>query len=240
MLERLKKLQQLRGAEATAESRDAGFQLRLKAVKTWQQARLARTYADLAADVRYAPAVGFFLDELYGIRDSTIRDRDLVRMVPTIRRLLPVFAFDAVNSALELDVLAEEFDQALTSAIGRQPLNEASYLKAFREVGRREDRLRQIVLMRAVGEGLDRMVKKTLIFSTLKMLRGPAQMAGLGEMQRFLETGFTAFRRMKGADYFLATIAARETVLIERILSGETDPFSVIYDWNIRSSADRR
>ena len=39
---------------------------------------------------------------------------------------------------------------------------------------------------------------------------------------------------------FEATIAARETVLIERILSGETDPFSVIDDWNIRSSADRR
>lgn len=240
MLERLKKLQKLRGAEATSESRDAGFQLRLKAVKTWQQARLARSYADLAADARYAPAITFFLDELYGIKDSTIRDRDLVRMVPTIKRLLPTFAFDAVNSALELDVLAEEFDQALTNALDRQPLNEETYLKAFRDVGRREDRLRQIVLMQAVGEGLDRMVKKPLIFSTLKMLRGPAQMAGLGEMQRFLEAGFTAFRHMKGADYFLATIASRERLLIERILSGEAAPFSVIDDWNIQSGVDRR
>ena len=240
MLERLKKLQQLRGTEATAESRDAGFQLRLKAVKRWQQARLARTYADLAADARYAPAVAFFLDELYGIKDSTVRDRDLERMVPTIRRLLPRFAFDAVNSALELDVLAEEFDQALTNALGRQQLNDANYLKAFRDVGRRTARLRQIELMCAVGEGLDRMVKKTLIFSTLKMLRGPAQMAGLGEMQRFLEMGFTAFRQMKGADYFLATIASRETILIERILSGASDPFAVIDGWTVHTGADGR
>ena len=231
MLERLKKLQQLRGAESAAASRDADFQMRLNAVKRWQQARLARSYADLAADTRYAPAIAFFLNELYGTKDSTMRDRDLVRMYPTIKRLLPKFAFDAVNAALELDVLAEEFDQALTNALGRQPLTEANYLQAFRDVGRREDRLRQIVLMQAVGEGLDRMVKKPLIFSTLKMLRAPAQMAGLGEMQQFLESGFTAFRHMKGADYFLATIAKREKILIGRILDGEADPFAVIDDW---------
>ena len=240
MLERLKKLQQLRGAEAAAYSRDAGFVARLKAVKTWQQKRLARTYADLAADIRYAPAITFFLDELYGIKDSTIRDRDLARMVPTIKRLLPKFAYDAVNKALELDVLAEEFDQALTSALGKEPLTESSYLKAFRAVGRLDDRLHQIALMGAVGEGLDRMVKKPLIFSTLKMLRAPAQMAGLGEMQKFLEAGFTAFRHMNGADYFLATIASRETTLIERIMKGESDPFSVIDDWTARAGVERR
>ncbi|MEO8384964.1 MAG: hypothetical protein ABI583_06975 [Betaproteobacteria bacterium] len=235
MLERLERLQKLRGALASRDGKDASFDRRLKEVKTWQQLRLARTYADLAADKRYAPATAFFLDELYGIKDSTERDRDLVRMYPTMKRLLPKFAFEAVTMALELDVLAEEFDQALTMALGRQTLNETSYLKAFRIVGRHEDRLRQVVLMRAVGEGLDRMVRKPLIFSTLKMLRGPAKLAGLGEMQQFLEAGFTAFRHMKGADDFLATIAAREEALIERIMSGEADPFSAIKQWNAKA-----
>lgn len=236
MLERLEKLQRLRGALSGLNGRNAGdeadFKARLKEVKTWQQRRLARTYADLAADRRYAPAIAFFLDELYGVKDSTIRDRDLTRMYPTIKRLLPKFAFDAVDNALELDVLAEEFDQALAKALEPQPITAASYLSAFRKVGRREDRLRQIALMRAVGEGLDRMVKKPLIFSTLKMLRRPAKVAGLGEMQQFLETGFTAFRHMNGAEYFLETIASRETVLIERIVNGGADPFSVIDEWN--------
>ena len=232
MLERLEKLHRLRGALARHEGRDADYQLRLKAVKTWQQQRLRRTYADLAADIRYAPAIGFFLDELYGLKDSTVRDHDLARMYPTIKRLLPKFAFDAVDKALELDVLAEEFDQALADEMGSQAVTETSYLKAFRVVGRREDRLRQIDLMQAVGEGLDRMVKKPLIFSTLKMLRGPAKVAGLGEMQQFLEAGFTAFRHMNGADYFLSTITSREAQLIERIMRGDADPFSVISKWN--------
>ena len=239
MLEGLKRLQQLRGALARPEACGPDFAARLNEVKTWQQSRLARTYADLAADSRFAPAVAFFLNELYGIKDSSLRDRDLARMYPTIKRLLPKFAFDAVAMALELDVLAEEFDQALTTALGKQPLAEASYLKAFRAVGRREDRLRQVVLMQAVGEGLDRMVKKPLIFSTLKMLRGPAKVAGLAEMQRFLEAGFSAFRQMDGADYFLTTIASRETLLIERIFSGEADPFSVINDWDGRTTVGK-
>lgn len=232
MLDRLEKLQQLRGALAMHEGRSADYHLRLKAVKSWQQQRLARTYADLAADKRYAPAIAFFLDELYGLKDSTVRDHDLTRMYPTMKRLLPKFAFDAVDKALELDVLAEEFDQALADEMGSQAVTEASYLKAFRAVGRREDRLRQIDLMQAVGEGLDRMVKKPLIFSTLKMLRGPAKVAGLGEMQQFLEAGFTAFRHMNGADYFLSTIASREAQLIERISRGDPEPFSVISKWN--------
>ena len=232
MLERLERLQQLRGALASPGTRDSGFAARLKEVKIWQQARLARTYTDLAADNRYAPAIAFFMNELYGVKDSSLRDRDLARMYPTIKRLLPKFAFDAVTSALELDVLAEEFDQALTVEIGRQPVNEASYLKAFRAVGRRDDRLRQVVLMQAVGEGLDRMVKKPLIFSTLKMLRGPARVAGLAEMQQFLEAGFGAFRHMGGADYFLSTIASRESILIGRILDGEAQPFSVMEAWS--------
>ena len=234
MLERLERLQQLRGEQAMRERRDAAFDKRLEEVKRWQQKRLARTYADLALDARHAPAVAFFLDELYGTKDSTLRDRDLVRMYPTIKRLLPKFAFEAVAMALELDVLAEEFDQALAVALGAEALTEASYVKAFRAVGRRDERLRQIELMRAVGEGLDKMVKKPLIYSTLKMLRGPAKVAGLGEMQQFLEAGFSAFRHMDGADLFLDTVASRETLLIERIFAGEADPFSVIDDWTAR------
>lgn len=238
MLERLKQLEQLRGALAMSEGRDAAFHERLKAVKAWQQARLARTYVDLMAHARYAPATRFFLDELYGMKDSTVRDRDLARMYPTMKRLLPKFAFAAVDSALELDVLAEEFDQALTNALGALPLTETSYINAFRSVGRHKDRLHQIDLMKAVGEGLDRMVKKPLIFSTLKMLRKPARMANLGEMQQFLEAGFTAFRHMDGADQFLATIAKRETILIERILAGEAKPFAVIDEWNKKASPE--
>ena len=221
----------LRGREALADASDIRFHSQVKAVKLWQQQRLRRCYADLAADSRYAMAVAFFLDELYGTKDSAIRDRDLIRMYPTIKRLLPKFAFDTIDRALELDVLAEEFDQAMAKRLVGVPLTEASYAAAFRAVGRRVDRLHQVELMRHVGHGLDMVVKKPLIYSTLKMLRTPAQLAGLGEMQRFLEAGFSAFRHMNGAGHFLQTIEERETVLIGRLLDNHPDPFAIVAEW---------
>jgi hypothetical protein len=227
MIENLEKLEKLRGP-GSRERNDADFFKRLKAVKTWQQARLKRTYPDLATDLRYAPATAFFMDELYGVKDSALRDRDLIRMYPTIKRVLPQFAYDAVSKALELDVISEEFDQMLAQKIGDMAINEINYAAAFRDAGTMKERLRQVDLMRAVGAELDMVVKKPLIYSTLRMLRTPARIAGLSNMQQFLEAGFTAFRHMNGAQYFLDTIATRETELIKRLFASHPAPFEIL------------
>jgi hypothetical protein len=224
VIEHLTKLESLRGLHG----RDVAFFHEVGRVKQFQHERLARTYSDLASDPRHAPATAFFLHELYGAKDSALRDRDLIRMYPTIKRVLPEFAFNTVQMALELDVISEEFDQQLTRALQGREINALNYAAAFREVGRRESRLRQVVLMREVGKQLDAVVKKPLIYSTLKMLRTPARLAGLDNMQRFLEAGFTAFKHMKGADYFLETIAARETKLITMIFENQPNPFDAV------------
>jgi hypothetical protein len=44
-------------------------------------------------------------------------------------------------------------------------------------------------------------------------MRRPAQAAGLGELQRFLESGFDTFGAMKGAAEFLDTVRDREQAL---------------------------
>lgn len=223
MLEHLQRLQTLRGLDHTDIDRSAFFN-DVARVKRWQHIRLSKTYADLLSDQRFAPATTFFLDELYGGNESaspSIRDRDLIRMYPTMKRVLPKFAFDTVTKALALDVLSEEFDQALARKLGSKTITAANYADAFCAVGRQKERLNQVTLMQDVGMGLDRVVKKPLIYSTLKLLRRPSKIAGLAEMQRFLEAGFSAFRHMKGADYFLSTIAERETALIEAIFARE-------------------
>ncbi|MCA3053187.1 MAG: hypothetical protein ING54_09080 [Rhodocyclaceae bacterium] len=213
MLEHLNRLEELRGPT----KREADFLADVKRVKQWQHRRLRYTYHDLSIDHRFAPATAFFFDELYGEKDTVQRDRDLLRMYPTIKRLLPKFAFETLDNALALDVLSEEFDQALAAQTRGVAINNAVYCEAFRAVGRKADRLRQVALMQEVGHGLDLVVKKPLIYSTLKMLRRPSKLAGLAEMQQFLEAGFSAFRHMKGATPFLHAIAERETALIEAI-----------------------
>ena len=51
-------------------------------------------------------------------------------------------------------------------------------------------------------------------------------MAGLIELQDFLERGFVAFRDMRGAGEFLATVRERETAIVNGLFSGAQDPFS--------------
>ena len=65
-----------------------------------------------------------------------------------------------------------------------------------------------------------------MIRGALTMMRGPARVAGLGDLQAFLERGFSAFRRMDGAATFLATIHQRETALLDAIMAGASAPFT--------------
>jgi len=61
----------------------------LPLLRRWQAQRLARTYADLAADKRHAPATAFFLSDLYGEHDFAERDREVDRAYPWRRKTLP-------------------------------------------------------------------------------------------------------------------------------------------------------
>ena len=73
----------------------------------------------------------------------------------------------------------------------------------------------------AVGESLDKLTRKPLLRQTLKLMRGPAQMAGLGALQAFLESGFDTFRAMRGAADFLSTVRQREDTLARALFRDE-------------------
>jgi hypothetical protein len=59
--------------------------------------------------------------------------------------------------------------------------------------------------MLAVGTALDRYTRNPLLRHSLRLMRGPAQAAGLGVLQAFLERGFDTFGEMRGATEFLQT-----------------------------------
>lgn len=200
----------------------------LDELAAWQSLRLARTYDDLAADPRYSEAVVFFQTDLYGGSDFAQRDTDVARVVPVMVRMLPERVIGSVAMAMELNGLSQELDRELVAGLPRQgrEFTVADYCNAFRRMGRRDDRMRQVALIGEIGGALDGFVRRPFIHAALVMMRQPARLAGLGVLHDFLERGFDAFRRMGGADHFLATIAARETALIDRIFAGDVAPFA--------------
>jgi len=206
----LKRLKRLRGPGSDPPAR-------LADVKLWQAKRLARTYADLARERRYHDATAFFLHEVYGEKDFSARDQEMLRIVPVMARILPASAVQTATLAIELEALTEELDQRTAAHLPPGEIDEASYAKACRAASPRRERDRQVALVRAVGERLDALVRKPLVGRTLKLMGGPARLAGLSGLQDFLEGGYAAFRAMEGAGEFLATFERREAGLLDRI-----------------------
>jgi hypothetical protein len=200
------------------------LQARLDELRAWQAERLLRTYADLNTSSRYKRAVGFFFGELYGGKDPRSRDRDLQKVQRVMETLLPAEALHALSHAIELEILTQELDAAVVRALPDGPITEDTYARAYREVGRREDRERQIDLLHEVGNFLDHVVRKPLTRTLVRFARAPAHAAGLGGLQEFLERGLDAFESMGGAQEFLQQVRVRETRALDELLSGEREP----------------
>jgi hypothetical protein len=205
---------------ASKDASAAGFNRRLSELRQWQAARLARTYADLREDTRYAPALEFFLSDLYGDRDFAARDREMEQAWRYLKRSLPEAPLRALGDAMELDVLTAELDHAMVMAMPGGALNESLYAQAYRKVGQREARERQIELVIDAGKHLQRAVRHAWVGPLLKAARAPAHAAGFGVLQDFIERGYLAFRKLAGASEFLETIRERETALMEAWFSG--------------------
>lgn len=195
------------------------------ALKQWQSDRLAETYRDLLDNPRYRPAAEFFLEELYGPKDFSARDAEIERIVPILTSMLPARALATLCDAMRMDALSEALDAAMVAQLraagAAHAIDWAAYGAAFRRCGRRAEREQQIALVEQIGSALDRLTRMPLLGAMLKMMRKPAELAGLGNLHSFLHRGFQAFSEMQGAGEFLATIAERETHLLHRLMDDQ-------------------
>ena len=218
-----------RGAhDAVRDPRNLLPQLSL--LRQWQSQRLAHSFADFLADPRMRPAAEFFLSDLYGDKDFSARDRDAARILPLMSRLLPDTLLRAATEAIELAVVSHALDLRVAAALARRPkplapISLGDYARAYRAGRYRRLRRHQIELGLKVGHALDVAVKKHGVYKLLRASRIPAQLAGLSELQAFLERGFTAFDALGGADEFLAAVAGRELAISERLFAGHPEPF---------------
>jgi hypothetical protein len=218
-----------RGAHDPARDARNGLP-QLSLLRQWQSRRLAASFEDFLANPRMRPAAEFFLSDLYGDKDFSARDRDAARILPMMARLLPDTLLRAATEAIELAVLSHALDLRMAEqlALRKQPmapLSVADYARAYRQGGYRRLRRHQIELVLRVGYALDAAVKKHGVHKLLRASRIPAQLAGLSELQAFLERGFTAFEALGGAEDFLVAVAARERGVSERLFAGDPKPF---------------
>jgi hypothetical protein len=198
----------------------AALQRRLRDLQGWQAERLASTYDDLRRQPRYQQALEFFLSDLYGPSDFSLRDRQLARAWRHLRRALPPSLMEALARAVELQVLTLELDLAMAAALPAGAITVSSYRTAYGVVDCRGERERQIELIIRIGQDLDAAVRRRWVGLALRAARLPAHAAGFGALQDFLERGYAAFQAMQGAAALLEAIEERERCLMTALLSG--------------------
>ncbi len=190
-------------------------------VKGWQARRFSATYIDLLRAAQYQAAARFFLEELYSTKDYATRDAQFARIASALERLFPQQVVQTAVSLAQLHGLTETLDLAMAQQwLSHEGLPDTPrYIAAWRAVGRRPDRLAQLETVLQVGHELDRLTRTPGLRLMLKMMRKPANVAGLGALQQFLELGFDTFAAMgrqgTGPHYFLATVQVRENHLFE-------------------------
>lgn len=210
----------------------------LAAVRLVQVRRFHFTYADFLASPRHGQAARFFLTELYGSHDYSQRDAQFARIAGAIERLFPAKVMALAVQMAEVHALTESLDWQLAQAwVGLLPGTSAAtsdaaravpagqtptsaetarlmasrYLACWRQVGRPQDRQRQLDAVMALGWHLAEVVRIPGLRMALRLMRKPAQAAGLTALQLVLETGFDAFTSMGKPDGFLNDVQARET-----------------------------
>lgn len=214
-----------------AHASDPGLCARVNAVKAFQSARFAGTYADLLQGGPYRDAARFFLDELYSDKDYADRDAQFGRIAGALQTLFPKQVVATAVSLAQLHILTEEMDHAMGVSWPEGDFNGktsrlAGYISAWRLVGRRNERNRQLQVVQEIGVEMARLTRMPGLRLMLRMMRKPAHAAGLGSLQEFLESGFDTFsgmtRQPQGVETFLSIVNERESALIALLF--DSDP----------------
>lgn len=198
-----------------------GLGQQLIALREWQCNRLLHSHADIYADPKYRPAMQFFVDELYGPKDFSQRDKDIEKAFPKMKKWLPQEALASLAVAIHLNALSQELDFSMLRQLDGKDIDRHSYADAYAKCDNPTLRAMQIDYIEQLGLDLAKVVGFPGIGFILKMARKPATMAGLSTLQQFLEDGFAAFKQLGDVKSFIVPVVTLERDIKNRLFEGE-------------------
>ncbi|MEM7611214.1 MAG: hypothetical protein AAF270_06030 [Pseudomonadota bacterium] len=178
-------------------------------------------YDDLRDRPGYDAAINFVVADLTGpgIAD---RDRELARVVPAMTRLLPAAALSALAVAMELNARVLQINLNIERELrgklaAAEPISERDYCLASRTVCDIGECRTLVAMTRSAGESLERIIKVPMIGSLLRSMRLPARLAGVSDLQQFLEKGFRTVTAVDDVHTFLDVMEQRMSAVFERV-----------------------
>lgn len=188
-------------------------------------------YADLRERPGYDDAIDFVISDLVG-PDIAKRDRELEKVVPLMMRMLPEKALAALATAMALNADVLRINLGIADVLGDrvtsgEPVSERDYCAASRQVADFADCERLIATTVEAGLALERIVALPMISPLLRSMRGPARLAGVGDLQAFLEKGLRTFRAVPDVHVFVESLEARMSEVFARVFAADLETLSM-------------
>lgn len=196
----------------------------------WQLEYLLPFFSDLYSREGYAEAIDFTMSDLAGIGISS-RDRDLERAAPAITTMLPLGALTTIATAAEMNARILEVNIGICRCLLVDDdlparITEYEYCVACREASSLDECAELVHLVTGLGRTLSALVNIPMIGITLRAMRAPANAAGFGALQEFLEKGYRTFRQIPDIEHFLGEIEIRMVGVFERIYTAPLEQLS--------------
>ncbi len=193
-----------------------------RVLQVYQSAMLQADYADFAGQPKYAALTRFFFTSLYAPADFGLRNELFRTLHDWLEGILGRDPVRILAQAIELYDLTDALDDDMLLALRAMGVTDEvtteAWEAAYRRVGRRQDRERQVWLIIDNARALALSTRVPLVGTQLRVFRPAAGMLGWGHVIDFLIEGHEALSKASPVDAPLEALEAREMARIERLL----------------------
>ncbi|MEZ4767110.1 MAG: hypothetical protein R2844_01625 [Caldilineales bacterium] len=193
-----------------------------RALQAYQSAMLQEDYADFAVQPKYTALTEFFFTSLYAPEDFGLRNDSFRKLHEWLEGILGRDPVRILAQAIELYELTDSLDDDMVLALRAMgvtgEVNAEAWEAAYRRVGRRRDRERQVYLIMDNARALALTTRVPLVGLQLRAFRPAAAVLGWGHVIDFLIEGHEALSRAAPVEAPLEALQQREEARIERLL----------------------
>ncbi|MDN5620295.1 MAG: hypothetical protein L0G63_07440 [Psychrobacter sp.] len=220
---------------ALPHHQDEALNTKLKAVQSWQQARLQRTHRALFEQPKNQLMADYFLTQLYGGEEFKLLAEQLARILPKAKKLerfAKESALDAGSMGIQAAIFAIELDLHLAQWLldNDLPVNEDTMLTAYRAVNEENERRLQIANLKDVCYRTDKHLNSFMLKQAFSLAKGTAYRHGYQPLYDFIDTGFKAMKPLSSVSSFIEPFCTRELSIIDQVHNNDNDGKPVAFD----------
>ena len=220
---------------ALPHHQDEALNTKLKAVQSWQQARLQHTHRELFEQPKNQLMAAYFLTQLYGGEEFKLLAEQLARILPKAKKLerfAKESALDAGSMGIQAAIFAIELDLHLAQWLldNDLPVNEDTMLTAYRAVNEENERRLQIANLKDVCYRTDKHLNSFMLKQAFALAKGTAYRHGYQPLYDFIDTGFKAMKPLSSVSSFIEPFCTRELSIIDQVHNNDNDGKPVAFD----------